>query len=146
MATAISNCNIHDTQAGTTHGLAECVGRLTEPGGIVFLVSDFHWSLESLPPILENLSGVLVVPLVVWDMAEIEPPEQGGLLSVRDAESGNFRSLWMRKKIRRQWRDNVSRRRAEIATAFSATDIQPFHIDGKFEAESLTRYFLEKVA
>ena len=146
MATAISNCNRHDTQAGTTHGLAECVGRLTEPGGIVFLVSDFHWSLESLPPILETLSDVLVVPLVVWDMAEIEPPQQDGLLSVRDAESGYFRSLWMRKKIRQQWRDNVSRRRTEIATVFSAIDIQPFHIDGKFEAERLTRYFLEKVA
>jgi hypothetical protein len=68
------------------------------------------------------------------------------LLSVRDAESGYFRSLWMRKKIRQQWRDNVSRRRAEIATVFSAIDIQPFHIDGNFEAEGLTRYFLEKIA
>ena len=146
MATAISNCNKHDTQAGTTHGLADCVGRLPSTGGIVFLVSDFHWSLESLPAMLENLSDVLVVPLVVWDAAEIEPPEQGGLLSARDAESGHIRSLWIRKKIRQQWRDSVRRRRAEIATVFSAIDIQPFHIDGNFEAECLTRYFLEKVA
>ncbi len=145
MATTISNCSKGNTQADTTHGLAECVDKLTGTGGIVFLVSDFHWSLENLPPILENLSDVLVVPLVVWDMAEIEPPEQAGLLSVRDVESGYIRNLWMREKIRQQWRDNVSRRRAEIATVFSAIDIQPFHIDGEFEAENLSRYFLEKV-
>lgn len=146
MARAVSNCDKHGAQAGTIHGLAECVGRLTQTGGIVFLVSDFHWSLESLPAVLENLTDVLVVPLVVWDAAEIEPPEQGGWLSARDAESGHVRNLWMRKKIRQKWRDNVRRRRAEIASVFSAIDIQPFHFDGKFEAEALTRYFLEKVA
>lgn len=146
MAAAIRDCDTHSAQAGTIEGLAECVDHIAGTGGLVFLVSDFHWPLESLAAILDKLVDVLVVPIVVWDLAEIEPPEQGSLLSVCDAESGHLRRLWLRKKTRQHWADNVIRRREEIATAFGASDIHPFHIDGDFEAEPLSRYFLEKVA
>lgn len=146
MAEVISDCAEGYTQAGSGDGLAECVDRIAGTAGLVFLVSDFHWSLDSLAPILDKLVNALVVPLVVWDKAEIEPPEQGRLLSVRDAESGLTSRLWLRKKTRQQWRDNVVRRRDEIAAAFAANDIRPFHLDNGFEAEHLSRYFLENVA
>jgi len=146
MAAAIRDCDAHGAQAGSGEGLAECVDHIAGTGGLVFLVSDFHWSLDSLAPILDKLVDVLVVPLVIWDNAEIEPPEQGSHLSVRDAESGYSRRLWLRKKTRQRWLDNVIRRREEIAAAFGNSDIHPFHIDGSFEAKPLSRYFLEKVA
>lgn len=143
MAAAIRACDAHDAP-GTIHGLAECVERITDTGGLVFLVSDFHCPLDKLAPILDKLADTLVVPLVVWDKDEIEPPAQGNLLSVCDTESGYIRRLWLRKKIRQQWRHNVIRRRDEIAAMFAANDIHPFHIDGSFDAESLSQYFLEK--
>lgn len=146
MAVAIRSCGTHNAGNHASHGLAECVERIAGSGGIVFLISDFHWPLITLAPILDKLTGSLVVPLVVWDLSEIEPPTQGNLLSVRDTESGQTGQLWLRKSTRQQWRDNVIRRRGEIADAFGANDIHPFHIDGSFDAEGLTRYFLEKVA
>lgn len=146
MAAAITGCNIDDAQAGPGDGLAECVDRIAGTAGLVFLVSDFHWPLDSLAPILDKLVNSLVVPLVVWDKAEIGPPEQGRLLSVRDAESGHTRHLWLRKKTRQQWHNNVAQRRDEITAAFAANDIRPFHLDGVFDAEHLSRYFLEHVA
>lgn len=146
MAAAIGNCDVHDAQANFGDGLAECVDRIAGTRGLLFLVSDFHWPLDRLAPILDKLVGTLVVPLVVWDKSEIEPPERGSHLSVCDAESGQNRRLWLRNKTRQQWRDNVLRRRDEIAVTFAANDIRPLHLDNGFEAEHLSRYFLENVA
>ncbi len=145
MAAAIRGCEA-SSAAGAIDGLAACAEQIAGSGGLVFLVSDFHWPLDRLSAVLDKIADALVVPLVVWDKAEIEPPAQGSLLSVRDAESGHIRRLWLRQKIRRQWRDNVMRRRAEIGALFAANDIHPFYVDGNFDAERLSQYFLEKVA
>ncbi len=126
-------------------GLAECVDRIAGTGGLVFLVSDFHYRLDHLAPILDRLGDQLVVPLVVWDKAEIEPPAQGGLLSLGDAESGQIRRLWLTNKLRRQWRDKVTRRRDEIGALFAANDMRVLRLEGGFDPEVLSRHFLEQV-
>ena len=126
-------------------GLAECVERIAGTSGLVFLVSDFHCQLDQLAPILDRLGDQLVVPLVVWDKAEIEPPAQGGLVSFGDAESGQIRRLWLNNKLRRQWRDNVKRRRDEIGALFAANDMRVLHLEAGFDPEMLSRYFLEQV-
>jgi len=126
-------------------GLAECVERIAGTSGLAFLVSDFHYRLEHLAPILERLGDQLVVPLVVWDKAEIEPPAQGGLLSLGDAESGQVRRMWLTNKLRRQWRDNVTRRRDEIGTLFAANNMRVLHLEAGFDPEILSRHFLEQV-
>jgi uncharacterized protein (DUF58 family) len=126
-------------------GLAECVDRIAGASGLAFLVSDFHYRLDHLAPILDRLGDQLVVPLVVWDKAEIEPPAQGGLLSLGDAESGQIRRMWLSNKLRRQWRDNVKRRRDEIGALFAAIDMQVLHLEAGFDPEILSRHFLEQV-
>ena len=131
--------------AGSLQGLSECVDRIAGSGGLVFLVSDFHYSLDDLATVLDKLGNLLVVPLVVWDKAEIEPPAQNGLLAVRDAESGRIRRLWLRHELKRQWRDTVTRRRHEIGALFAANDMRTFHIEDGFDPEGLSRYFLEQV-
>jgi len=146
MAAKISTCDVRQTRAGGTGGLVDCAERIGGTGGLVFIVSDFHWSLDSLPSVLNNLAGALVVPLVVWDAAEIEPPVQGHWLSVRDAESGRYKRVWLREKTRRRWQENVAQRRADLAAVFGARDSHPFYVEGSFEAESLSQYFMERVA
>ncbi|MCP4875670.1 MAG: MxaS protein [Gammaproteobacteria bacterium] len=130
---------------GSLQGLSECIDRIAGSGGLVFLVSDFHYSLDGLATVLDKLGDLLVVPLVVWDKAEIEPPAEGGLLSVRDAESGRIRRLWLRDELQRQWRDKVARRRDELGALFAASDMRSFYIEGGFDAEALSKYFLEHV-
>jgi len=144
MATAVRAC-APGNGPGSLHGLAECVDRIAGSAGLVFLVSDFHYALDDIAAVLDKLGGLLVVPMVVWDKAETEPPAPGSLLSVRDAESGQIRRLWMRNQIRRQWRDNVMRRRDELGVLFAANEMQAFHIEGGFDSEGLSRYFLEQV-
>ena len=124
-------------------GLEEAASRLAGQQGLVFLVSDFHWPLERLDIVLDLLAHAGVVPLVVWDPDETEPPSPNALATLRDAESDTRRTLWLRPRLRQEWRQAVARRRAEIDSFFAAHSIRPFYVEGAFNADALSRYFFE---
>jgi uncharacterized protein (DUF58 family) len=127
-------------------GLRRTTERLVGRGGLVFLASDFHWPVAALGELLDQLAPACVVPVVVWDPAETEPPPARALVALSDAETGVRRSLWMRESLRTRWREAVATRRAELGTLFDAHGMPPFHLHGRFDAEALTRYFMETAA
>jgi uncharacterized protein (DUF58 family) len=127
-------------------GLEEAASHLAGREGLVFLLSDFHWPLARLHGVLNRMPPAYVVPMIVWDPAEIEPPPRDGLAAVHDAESGVRRTLWLRPKLRTQWRDAVTTRRAALEHVFAAHALRPFYAVGRFDAEAMSRYFLEAVA
>ena len=128
---------------GPGDGLEDAASRLAGQQGLVFLVSDFHWPLERLDMALDLLAHAGVIPVVVWDSAETEPPTQNALASLRDAESGARRTLWLRPRLREEWRRGVEQRRAVIDSFFAAHAIRPFYMEGAFDADALSRYFFE---
>jgi uncharacterized protein (DUF58 family) len=130
-------------QGGSSDGLEDAASRLAGQQGLVFLVSDFHWPLERLDIALDLLAHAGVIPVVVWDPAETEPPTRNALASLRDAESGARRTLWLRPQLREEWRRGVEQRRAEIDSFFAAHAIRPFYMEGAFDADALSRYFFE---
>jgi len=132
-----------ETAARGFEGLEAAVQRIAGRRGLVFLVSDFHWPLERLNAILDLAAHAYVVPIIVWDPAEIEPPALDALAPLRDAESGARRTLWLRPKLRSQWRDAVALRRSELDGLFAARAIRPFYVVGAFDAEAMSQYFLE---
>jgi uncharacterized protein (DUF58 family) len=143
MAAMLRDCV---TSAGSVEGLEQAVLSLAGREGLVFLVSDFHWPLDRLGGVLELLARAYVVPMIVWDPAEIEPSARDGLVALHDAETGVRRTLWMRTKLRTQWRDAVAKRRAELDGFFVARSVRPFYITGTFDADAMSRYFLEAAA
>jgi hypothetical protein len=96
--------------------------------------------------VLDQLSRAFVVPMVIWDPAETVPPAADGLLALRDAESGRRRTLWLRPRVRRDWEDAVASRRAELAALFATRGMRPLWVPHGFDAEAVSRYFLEAVA
>lgn len=133
-------------QGSALAGLRRTIERLVGRGGLVFLASDFHWPVDALGELLDQLAPACVVPLVVWDPAETEPPPGRALVALSDAETGVRRSLWMRESLRTRWREAVAARRAELRTLFDAHGMPPFALHGRFDAEALSRYFLETAA
>ena len=123
--------------------LSRAVERVAARAALVFIVSDFHWPLDGLESVLDPLAGAMVVPLVIWDPAEITPPEGKRLLSVRQMGASARRHVWLTPRVREQWRDNVAQRRREINDAFAGRDMKPFEMHGAFDSEALSRYFLE---
>lgn len=124
-------------------GLEEAASRLAGQQGLVFLISDFHWPLGRLNVALDLLAHAMVVPIVVWDHAETEPPTQNALASLSDMESRGRRTLWLRPKLRDRWRHAVVQRREAIDHFFNAHSMRPFYMQGRFDADSLSRYFFE---
>jgi uncharacterized protein (DUF58 family) len=150
MSALLRECRSSDKAAGDNDGdvgavLKHTVQRLAGKDALVFLVSDFHWPLQALNEVLDTLVRARVVPLVVWNAAETEPPRNGSMLAARDAESGVRQTLWLRETLRAEWRAAVTRRRGEIDTLFAARGMVPFWIEGAFDAEALSRHFLESV-
>jgi hypothetical protein len=125
-------------------GLARALMPLAGRPGLVFIASDFHWPLESLPAVLDTLSHASVVPIIVWDTAELEPPDDGRLLAIHDVESGARRTVWLSQRARGAWRQAVARRRAELDALFAKRSIRPFYVVGAFDADALSRYFMEQ--
>jgi hypothetical protein len=134
---------LHHENQLPSDGLEDAAARLAGQQGLVFLVSDFHWPLERLGAVLDLMAHAGVVPIVVWDPAEIEPPSRNSIASLSDAETGARRTLWLRPRLREEWRLAVARRRAEIDSFFAAHALRPFYMEGAFDADALSRYFFE---
>jgi hypothetical protein len=143
MASMLIDC---EGTAGSGGGLEEAALHLAGRHGLIFLASDFHWPLDRLDGVLDLLTHSYIVPLVIWDPAEVQPPNHDGLMPLRDVESGRRSTLWLRPSMRTRWREAVERRRAELNELFAARGIRPFYVSGEFDSEALSHYFFEATA
>jgi uncharacterized protein (DUF58 family) len=143
MATLLRNSR---GAAGDGGGLQDAIQHLAGRRGLVFLVSDFHWPLAALSAALDSLVQSFVVPIVIWDGAETQPPAHDGLAQLRDVESGTQRTLWMRPSMREKWRESAAARRAEVNQTFAARGMRPFYVTGHFNSEAMSQYFFEVAA
>ena len=146
MVEAIGACRAESAVGGGLDGLVGCAERLAGRRALVFVVSDFHFDLDGLPRALERFGDATVVPLVPWQPLELEPPAGRGWVALGDAESGRRRHVWLREGTRRRWRERAAARRRAIDDAFAARGATPFHMHGRFDAEALSRHFLEGAA
>jgi uncharacterized protein (DUF58 family) len=132
--------------AGNSGGLVEAIQHLAGRQGLVFIVSDFHWPLAGMALALDSLVHAFVVPVVIWDAAEIQPPAHDGLAQLRDVESGAQRTLWMRPRMREKWLESASARRTELNQLFASRAMRPFYVTGQFDGEAMSQYFFEVAA
>jgi len=149
MADAVLSASANRDPKGhesTPAALDRVADRIVGATGLVFMLSDFHWPLDKLGSSLEKLSSATVVPLVVWDKAEVTPPAAGQLLFASELESQNRRQLWLTERKRTQWRDGVQQKRQELIDLFARFNSAPLFIENAFNAESMSRYFMEHVS
>src|SRR6218665_3171664 len=118
--------------AGGAQGLAQVAQRLADRPGLVFLVSDFHWDLQALDGGLDLPAHAHVVPLIIGDPAETEPPPGNALLAVHDAENGRRRTLWVGRSLRVGWGAAVVSARAPLAGLFLSPPPPPPHLQTAF--------------
>jgi len=143
MASMLARC---EGKAGGSDGLEQAALHLAGRQGLIFLASDFHWPLDRLDDVLDLLSHSFIVPMVVWDPAEMQPPKHDGLMPLRDAESGLRSTIWLRPRMRTRWQQAVEQRRAELDRLFTRRGIRPFYMSGGFDSEALSSYFFEATA
>lgn len=146
MAESLDVCDARDARAGSLAGLTACAEAASGSAALVFIVSDFHWPLDGIGAALDTFAAKRIVPIVLWDGSELEPPgSRSGWVTLADAENGRRRHLWLNARTRERWRERVAARRAELDARFAECGVQPFHVTGAFDAEALTRYFMETI-
>lgn len=143
MAAMLTDCQ---ASAPGSEGLEEVALHVAGRHSLVFLISDFHWPVSRLAAVLEMLAASYVVPLVIWDPAEVQPPSKDVLLPLRDMESGAQRTLWMRPRLRARWAEAVDYRRAQLTKTCEPHGTRPFFVCGTFDSDAMSRYFFEAVA
>jgi uncharacterized protein (DUF58 family) len=128
------------------NGITEVYRYLPRERSLVFLISDFHMPNTLLEEALSNLLRHHIVPIVLWDSAEYKNLPEFGLVNVDDAETGEKRTLFLRKELREKIVQSFESRRNEIYELFMRFDMPPFYVEGEFDADALTEYFHQFVA
>lgn len=145
MAEMVQQSAAVSNQPAKVSALADCVALAAGRAKLVFVCSDFHWlELSQLAALLDPLSDALIVPMVIWDPAELVPAAGTRLMSFRQMGGTAARHLWLTPAVRSQWQDNIERRKLQLVRAFGQSDAQPFFVTDGFSAQALTRYFLDR--
>lgn len=113
---------------------------------LVLLISDFHMPMEQLEHALSTLMRHHIVPLVLWDGAEYRNLPEFGVASVTDCESGQRRTLFLRKSYRARIMQSFEDRRVALEKLFMSFDMPPLFIENGFEPDDLTEYFYQFMA
>jgi len=113
---------------------------------LVFLLSDFHFPLDTFESVLEPLQLHDVVPVVLWLRQEWEPPARWGVARLRDPESGSKRLLWLRPALKDRLALAFQQRRDQLTEVFRKHGRPPFFVVNEFQPDALSHYFLETCA
>jgi VWA domain containing CoxE-like protein len=125
---------------------AECAPRAAS---LVFLLSDFLFDPALLDCALALLARHDVIP--VW-LQHAPPAADGvGLLELRDAESGAWRSLWMRPSLARRWAAARAAHEDAVRAALARHQRAPLVVAAqgdqgeRFDADAANAYFAARV-
>lgn len=136
---------IRDAAPATTagiDGLIHAANMITSKHAIVFLASDFCCDIDVLDKALRQLSRFTVVP-IVWQHDDVNHlPSYAGWTEMRDSETGERRTLWMRPSVKKRWKQNMDNHFEQLNACFMRHRVRPLFTDGDVTGEHLTNYFL----
>ena len=126
---------------GSAAGLLDVPRYMQQRRALVFLISDFHLSIDMLSEVIGALSRHEVVPVVLWDAAEFSAPQGYGLARLTDLENGKARLLWLRPMLRQKWADKLQQRRIMLKELFRRHQVRPLFLENGFRADAVTAHF-----
>jgi uncharacterized protein (DUF58 family) len=133
----------HVPSGDSASGLLAAAQQLGRHRALVFLASDFHFPRPQLEQLLAALARHVVVPVVLWDPAEFEPPNRWGIEVLRDLETGRRRLLFMRPALRARIALARAERQRELAACWRRHGVRALWLPDGFEAARITQYFLD---
>ena len=105
-----------------------------------FVLSDFQFAPALLERALARLARHDVVP--VWVHHAAPAADASGLLELRNAETGAWRSLWMRPALARRWAAARAAHEAAVHASLARHQRAPLRIAGaRFDADAASAYF-----
>lgn len=125
-----------------SEGLIHAANMITSPHAMVFLASDFCCDLSIIENTLRKLAHYTVVP-IVWRHDDVDHlPSHAGWTEMRDAETGQHRTIWMRPSMKKRWQTSMNEHFEQLSACFMRHRIRPLFVEGDVSGEQLTQYFM----
>ena len=126
-----------------SEGLLEVNDFIGQARSLVFLLSDFHMPLETIEAALNTLSSHHVVPVVLWDAEEYKALPNFGFSTIIDPETGEQRTLFFRKELKKRFAEIFAQRKADLENLFMRYDSPPYFAGEGFNADAISEYFYQ---
>ena len=124
-----------------SNGLLQAADLLPRQRCLVFLVSDYYFSLDLVDSIFVSLSRHDVVPVVLHDSAEFAALPKLGLARLVDPESEKQRTLMLRPRLRERIAVAFAERKRALTKRLLYYGAKPVFICDEFNPDDVTRHF-----
>ncbi|WP_232056809.1 MULTISPECIES: DUF58 domain-containing protein [Methylomonas] len=128
---------------GDARSLRSVAPLLPKRRSLIFLLSDFHFSLTELNALIPPLAGHALVPVVCWDPSEYATLPNWGLARLKDAETGRDRSVFLRPELKQRIEQAYQRRRVALGRRLRDFGREPLFLEGRYRSAPINRYFLQ---
>lgn len=134
--------NATPSQVAGAEGLGHAANLVTSSHAMVFLASDFCVDISLVEKTLRQLSHYTVIP-IVWQHHDADHfPSHAGWTEMRDSETGQRRSVWMRPSMKKKWQQSMTDHFEKLDACFTHHRVKPLFVDGDVTGEQLSQYFL----
>jgi hypothetical protein len=123
-------------------GIKKLHSWLPREPGLVFFLSDFHFSLNLFDDFLTNTNRHEVIPIIIQDEAEVNGWPLRGLCVLSDSESGKKRLVWIGEEWRAKLKESYEKRNTKIREICNKHGISPLFMNSRFEPKNVSSYFL----
>lgn len=143
VAQLIKRLSIFEPVSPGINGLLDISQHIDKKRGLIFIVSDFHFPLKTLSEVLQTLTNHHVVPVVLWDENEYENLPTFGFSTLIDPETGEQRTLFFRRALKKRFREMFSERKGNLSEIFAQYEMPPCFIDKGFNPKIFSDYFFQ---
>jgi len=113
---------------------------------LVFVLTDGHFALAAWRLLLQRLQGHAVVPVLAWRGLDYQDLPGWGLGSFQDAETGRYRTVWMRPSFKQAIVAAYAERKRQVRGLCRAHGAEPVFLAAPYCAAQMQRYFLARAA
>ena len=133
---------IFNTNRNSSNGINKIDKYLPEEKSLVFLISDFHYSLKKIDRILGQLSNHHVIPIFISSEGEIRKMPNYGFRKFTDSELDLEHEVFLRPSVKDKILSDYEEMKIKIFNVFSKKHLKQIVINGDIDIETIQKYFL----
>ena len=133
----------HNPKSSGHQGIKNVFMILPNDHTLIFLISDFHMPKIDIEYSLSKLTKHTLVPIILWNKSEYQDLPRFGIVSVTDPESGQEKTIFLRKKMLTKIKNTYKKRKDELEKLFLKYNSPAFFVNDDFIPLEMTKYFNE---
>ena len=126
----------------SSDGIKKINKYLPEEKSLIFWISDFHYPLDKINSILNQLSNHHVIPVFISSESEINSLPRYGFRKFIDSELNLEQEIFLRPSIKLQLLRDYNDIKGKIFNIFSKNHLKQIVINESIDMESIQKYFM----